>query len=115
MKRNYKIGILIDQLIIGGVQKIALEDARALKKMGHNVTLLVLMKKGYDNKFKGFSKGVDIRFLSDSYPFFLKYSIKFPIFSFFSTLHVLSPILAPFVIKKHEFDIIVSHGTTTCF
>lgn len=115
MKRHYKIGILIDQLIIGGVQKIALEDARALKKMGHNVTLLVLMRKGYDNKFKDFSKGVDIRFLSDSYPFFLKYSVKFPIFSFFSTLHVLSPFLTPFVISKNEFDIIVSHGTTTCF
>lgn len=115
MKRHYKIGILIDQLIIGGVQKIALEDARALKKMGHTVTLLVLMRKGYHNKFKDFSKGVDIRFLSDSYPFFLKHSIKFPIFSFFSTLHVLSPFLATRAIKKNEFDIIVSHGTTTCF
>ena len=115
MKRHYKIGILIDQLIIGGVQKIALEDARALKKMGHGVKLLVLMRKGYQNKFKDFSKGVDIRFLSDSYPTPLKHSIKFPIFSFFSTLHILSPFLAPFTIKKNEYDIIVSHGTTTCF
>lgn len=115
MKKHYKIGILIDQLIIGGVQKIALEDARALKKMGHSVTLIVLMRKGYNRKFKDFSKAVDIRFLSDSYPFFLKRSIKFPIFSFFSTLHVLSPFLATSVIKKNEFDIIVSHGTTTCF
>lgn len=115
MKRRYKIGILIDQLIIGGVQKIAIEDAKNLKKLGADVTLLVLMRKGYQNKFKKNSKGVDIRFLSDSYPFFLKYSVKFPIFSFFSTLHVLSPFLAPFVIKNNEFDIILSHGTTTCF
>ncbi len=114
-KKYYKTGILIDQLIIGGVQKIALEDARVLKKMGHTVTLLVLMRKGYHNKFKDFSKGVDIRFLSDSYPFFLRHSIKFPIFSFFSTLHILSPFLAARAIKKNEFDIIVSHGTTTCF
>ncbi len=114
-KRHYKIGILIDQLIIGGVQKIALEDARELKKMGHSVTLLVLMRKGYHKNFKDFSKGVDIRFLSDSYPFFLKHSIKFPIFSFFSTLHILSPFLAALAVKENEFDIIVSHGTTTCF
>ena len=114
-KQKPKIAVFIDQLVLGGVQKTAIEDAKNLKKLGVDVTLLVLMRKGYDNKFKGFSKGVDIRFLSDSYPFFLKYSIKFPIFSFFSTLHVLSPFLAPFVIKKNEFDIIVSHGTTTCF
>ncbi len=115
MKKHYKIGILIDQLIIGGVQKIALEDARALQKMGHSVTLLVLMRKGYHRQFKDFSKGVDIKFLSDSYPFFLKHSIKFPIFSFFSTLHILSPFLATMTIRKNEYDIIVSHGTTTCF
>src|SRR3990167_6910512 len=114
-KQKPKIAVFIDQLVLGGVQKTAIEDAKNLKKLGVDVTLLVLMRKGYDNKFKGFSKGVDIRFLSDSYPFFLKHSVKFPIFSFFSTLHVLSPFLAPFVIKKNEFDIIVSHGTTTCF
>ena len=114
-KRKYKIGILVDQLILGGVQKIAIEDARNFEKLGHEATLLVLMRKGANKNYKSYTKGVNVKFLSDSYPWpFLK-SIKFPIFSFFSTLHILSPILAPFVIKKKRFDIIVSHGTTTCF
>ena len=114
-KKSYKIGILVDQLIVGGVQKIAVEDAKALEKLGHKAEVLVLMRKGYNPKYKNFFSGVKVRFLSDSYPFFLKHSIKFPIFSFFSTLHILSPFLAPFAIKEKEFDIIVSHGTTTCF
>lgn len=115
MKNKYKIGILVDQLVIGGVQKIAIEDARNLKKLGHQVQLLVLMRKGYNPSFKEFTRGVNIRFLSDYYPFPFNHSIKFPIFSFFSTLHILSPFLAPFFIKEGQFDIILSHGTTTCF
>jgi len=110
-----KIAILVDQLVIGGVQKIAIEDARNLQKLGHKVQLLVLMRKGYNPKFKEFAKQVNIQFLSDRYPFPFNHSVKFPIFSFFSTLHVLSPFLAPFVIKRGQFDIILSHGTTTCF
>ena len=115
MNKTYKIGILIDQLTIGGVQKIAIEDARALTKLGHFAQILVLMRKGYKQEYKSFTKGVAIRFLSDSYPWPLKYSIKFPIFSFFSTLHILSPFLGRLAIKEKEFDIIISHGTTTCF
>ena len=115
MNKTYKIGILIDQLTIGGVQKIAIEDARALTKLGHFAQILVLMRKGYKQEYKSFTKGVAIRFLSDSYPWPLKYSIKFPIFSFFSTLHILSPFLGRLAIKEKGFDIIISHGTTTCF
>ena len=114
-KNHYKIGILVDQLIVGGVQKIAIEDARMLQKLGHQTELLVLMRKGYKPKYKNFAKGVKIRFLSDSYPLIIKHSFKFPIFSFFSTLHILSPFLSRLAIKEKEFDIIISHGTTTCF
>lgn len=114
-KGKYKIGILIDQLFPGGVQKIALEDARSLQELGHEVEVLVLMRKGHKHAFNEFSKGVKVRFLSDSYPLIFKSSIKFPIFSFFSTLHVLSPFLSPLSVKEKEFDLIISHGTTTCF
>ena len=114
-KKYYKIGILIDQLIIGGVQKIAVEDARSFKRLGHEAEVLVLMRKGYKPEYQEFAKGVKIRFLSDSYPWFFKHSFKFPIFSFFSTLHVLSPFLSHMAIKDKEFDVIISHGTTTCF
>lgn len=114
-QKRFKIGILVDQLTIGGVQKIAIEDARALTKLGHHAEVLVLMRKGYRQNYKDFHKGVKVRFLSDSYPLFLRHSFKFPIFSFFSTLHILSPIFAPYVIKDKEFDIIIGHGTTTCF
>ena len=115
MSKKYKIAILIDQLVFGGVQKMALENARILNELGHKTELLVLMRKGYRPQYKSFTRGVAIRFLSDSYPWPLKYSIKFPIFSFFSTLHILSPFLSRLAIKEKEFDIIISHGTTTCF
>lgn len=110
-----KIGILIDQLIYGGVQKTAIEEARNLNQLGHEACLLVLMREGSEYFDKKDVSGVKVRFLSDDYPLFFKRSFKFPIFSFLSSLYLLSPFLAPWHVKKREFDIVVSHGTTTCF
>ena len=110
-----KIGILIDQLVLGGVQKNAIQEVRQLRKLGHHATLLVLMRKGFQETFASQVQDIPVRFLSDRYPRLFRQSIKFPIFSFFSTLHVLSPFLAPSTIQRKDFDIIVSHGTTTCF
>lgn len=110
-----KIGILIDQLVLGGVQKTALMEAKTLQKKGHQVTVLVLMRHNYTNQYADLTKNLKVRFLSDDYPYPLRRSFKFPIFSFLSTLHLLSPTLAPRVIRPKQFDLIISHGTTTCF
>lgn len=109
-----KIAILIDQLVPGGVQKDAANEVYYLKKFGHDAKLLVLMRRGYLPKYQSFFPKIPTQFLSDKYPKPFKNSYKFPIFTFFSTLHVLSPYLAPPKIKPKDFDIIVAHGTTTC-
>lgn len=113
-KKLLKIGILIDQLVPGGVQKDAANEVFYLNKFGHKAKLLVLMRKGYLPKYQLFFPKVPTEFLSDNYPILLKNSFKFPIFTFFSTLHILSPLLAPLKTTKGSFDIIVAHGTTTC-
>lgn len=109
-----KIAIFIDQLVLGGVQKDATEEVRMLRKLGFDAQLIALMRQGFKPEFKRIVKDISYEFLSDRYPKLLGRSFKFPIFSFFSTLHLLSPFLAPFFVKKGEWDIIVGHGTTTC-
>lgn len=114
MKRKLKIGIVTDQLLAGGVQLAAIEQVKELNKLGHKAKLLILMRKKYPTDFSYLVKGIPYQFLSDSYPPFFRKTIKFPIFSFLSTLHLVSPILAPSVIKKDDYDILISLGTTTC-
>lgn len=113
MKNPYKIAIVIDQLLPGGVQKAAIEEVRNLQKMGFQTNLLVLMRKGFESKHKYLVKGIDYQFLSDRYPKIFQKNIKLPIFRFLSILHLTSPIIAPFKIKSNEFDLLISHGTTT--
>ncbi len=113
-QKKLKIGIVVDQLLTGGVQLAAIEQTKQFNKLGHKARLLILMRKKYPTDFSYLVKNIPYQYLSDSYPFFLKKTIKFPIFSFLSTLHLLSPILAPKVIRKKDYDILISWGTTTC-
>ena len=108
-----KVGILIDQLVPGGVQKTAIDEARNLKKLGYLPKLLILMRTAAKKSNLDLVLDIDYEFLSDRYPKFLRKSFKLPIFKFLSTLHLVSPILAPMKVKPKEFDIIISHGTTT--
>ncbi len=112
-KKRLKIGVVIDQLLPGGVQKSAIEEVRWLNKLGHEAKLIILMRKGFEKKFGKFVQSLPCEFLSDRYPKLFQKSFKFPFFTFLSTLHLVSPVLASFKIKKGEFDLIVSHGTTT--
>ncbi len=113
-KRKLKIGVVVDQLIAGGVQLIAIEQVKGLRKLGHDARLLILMRKKYPNDYSYLVKGVPCQYLSDFYPWPFKCTIKFPIFSFLSTLHLLGPLFAPSAIKKNSHDILIGHGTTTC-
>ena len=117
MKQNEKkpkIAVFIDQLVLGGVQKDAIEEVRMLGKLGSQAKLVSLMRSGFKPKYLKYIQDIPFEFLSDRYPPLLRHSFKFPVFSFFSTLHLISPFLAPFFVKKREWDIIVAHGTTTC-
>lgn len=109
-----KIGILIDRLNVGGVEKIALEEVIALRKAGVNAELIVLRKKGVvDNAFEDLRKDVPITFLDQRLPRFFRLSFSLPLFHFFSTFHITYPLILPFVVKRGEYDYLISHGTYT--
>lgn len=116
MKDDRKIAVLIDRLNVGGVEKIAIEEVKALRELGKNAYLVVLRRKGVvDNAFEDLRKGLPTVFLDDRLPFFLKFSFKFPVSNFFSLFHISYPFLIPFVLKKNEFDYFIVHGTCTAF
>ncbi|MBU1868153.1 glycosyltransferase [Patescibacteria group bacterium] len=108
-----RIAILLDQLVMGGVQKIALQEALEFQKAGHDVDVLVLMREGLDKRLDEFTKDLNVRFLSDTYPLIFRRSFGIPPFSFLSTGHLTSPYLAPYVLKDN-YDFIIAHGSTTC-
>lgn len=113
MGKKLKIGFVTDQLLAGGVQLAAIEQIKLLNKLGHKAKLLILMRKKYPTDFSYLVKNVPHQYLSDSYPILFRKTYKFPVFSFLSTLHLASPFFAPKVLKKQDFDILISLGTTT--
>lgn len=113
MIKKLKIAVVVDQLLPGGVQKCAIEEVKCFNKLGHSAKLLILMRKGFERKFANLVKDTPYEFLSDRYPKIFRKSFKLPFFTFLSTLHLFSPMLAPLKVKEEEFDIIISHGTTT--
>lgn len=113
MAKKLKIGILIDELIPGGVQITAIQETANLIKLGFNATLLVLMRKGYQTKHHYLVKNIPHKFISDRLPKPLQASFKIPFFRFLTSAHLLSPLFAPLFTPNNEFDLIISHGTTT--
>lgn len=111
---NLKIAILIDQLVPGGVQKAAIAEAHELKKLGHIVSLLVLIRTKGSYQYEDLTKGLKIIFLSDYNPFLFKKALKIPYFYFLTHLHILSPLFVQRYRFFKDFDFIISHGTTTC-
>jgi len=111
-----KIGILIDRLNVGGVEKIAVQEVRALKEMNIDATLLVLSRKTIvKNALSDLLKNVPVEYLEDRLPRIFRFSFKIPFFSFFSFFHLTYPFLLPLVIKKKEYDFLVSHNSYTSF
>jgi len=117
--KEIKIGVLIDRVIPGGAEKIAIKQVQTLRELGYDARLLVINKvdkKGMEGKpFLDIMGKIPIEYLSDRIPKFLRFDFKFPFFSFFSFFHFSYPFLIPFTVKRKEFDIIISHGTYTCF
>ena len=114
-KSPRKIGVVIDRLNVGGVEKIAIEQVKALRKNGEDAHLVVLREKAVvPNAFKDLRKGLPIIYLDRRLPKFFRYSFQFPLFSFFSSFHVTYPFVLPFVVKRKEFDYLIVHGTYTC-
>ena len=111
-----KIGIVIDQLNVGGVEKIAIEQVTALRNKKVNAKLIILKKKKLiDTTFDQLLKDVPIVYLDSRLPSILRFSFKFPVFYFFSSFHLSYPFLIPWIVKDNEFDYLFSHGTYTSF
>lgn len=110
-----KIGILIDRLNVGGVEKIALEQVHALREIGVDAKLYVMRKKSVvQEPFPDLVKNVPIVYLDQRLPAIFRFSFSFPFFYFFSLFHVTYPFFLPFVVKSKEVDYFVVHGTYTC-
>ncbi|HUD10515.1 MAG TPA: glycosyltransferase [Candidatus Saccharimonadales bacterium] len=111
-----KIGIVIDRLNVGGVEKIAIEEVIALRQLGEDAQLVVLREKAVvQNAFPDLLHDVPVVYLDKRLPKLLRFSFPFPVFSFFSLFHITYPLFLPFVVKKKEFDYFIVHGTYTCF
>ena len=109
-----RIGVLIDQLSLGGVTKIASEEARYLKKLGYQVDLLVLLRTKQKKVINIIDSEIKIKFLSDKFPKIFKKYFKFPFLYYFSSFHITSPFVINRAIRKNDYDLIIAHGTYTC-
>lgn len=114
-KSSPKIGVVIDRLNIGGVEKIAIEQVTALRKLGEDACLVVLREKAVvPNAFPELLRNISVIYLDQRLPKALRWSFQFPLFHFFSSFHLTYPLFLPFVVKKKEFDYLIVHGSYTC-
>jgi len=111
-----KIGILLDQITLGGPPKAAFEEVKYLRELGHDARLLVIMRRQTKGEYcyEDIIQDIPIEYLSDRLPQIFRRSFKLPYFSFFSSFHLTSALFTPRTIQKREYDILVSHGTYTC-
>lgn len=110
-----RVGILIDRLNVGGVEKIAIEEVKALRALGEDAHLVVLRQKAVvSDAFSDLLGDVPIIYLDQRLHRFLRFSFSFPMFHFFSLFHITYPLFLPLVVKRKEFDYLIVHGTYTC-
>ena len=109
-----KIAVLIDQLNVGGVEKVAMEEVRTLNDMGHHAELVVLRRKALvDNPFPGLQRLIPITYLDDRLPWFLKGSFRLRPFYFLALFHFTYPILLPWTVSRRKYDLTISHNSYT--
>jgi glycosyltransferase involved in cell wall biosynthesis len=107
---------LVDRVLMGGVEKIAIEEVDAFRRQGIDAQLLVLSRNyTMPEGFSDLLRNVPIVHLSDRLPRLLRFDFKMPLFHFFSFFHISSPFLLPFVVKEREYDFIISHNSYTSF
>jgi glycosyltransferase involved in cell wall biosynthesis len=114
--KKLKVAVVIGELTyIGGVVIAATREVEDLRKMGHEVELVVLSRnKKIDPCSIIDTKKIPVRFFSDELPRVLQFSFKFPLFSFFSFFHLTAFLTSPFLFKKHGYDSILVHETYNC-
>jgi glycosyltransferase involved in cell wall biosynthesis len=110
------MAVMIDRLVLGGVEKTAIEEVKALRDIGVDATLLVLKRdSSVPEAVREWLSGVPVEYLDDRLARFLRVSWRVPGFYFFSVFHVLYALLLPLRVKPHEWDVILSHNSYTSF
>jgi len=105
-----KIGVLIDELLPGGVQKTALEETRHFIRQGQEAELLALTERNVEGyKYEDLLGDIPVKFLSKLFPV-LEHSLRLPGFNTLSTYHVASFLIAPLTRLWRKFDVIIGHG-----
>jgi glycosyltransferase involved in cell wall biosynthesis len=110
------MGVMIDRLVLGGVEKTAIEEVRALREIGVDATLMVLKRdRSVPESVQEWLSGVPVEYLDDRLASFLRVSWRIPGFYFFSVFHVLYALVLPWRIGRRERDVILSHNSYTTF
>src|SRR5713226_513880 len=108
------IAVLIDRLNVGGVEKVAMEEVRALNDMGHDAELVVLRRKGLvANPFPELQRKIPITYLDDRLPNYLTTSFSLRPFYFLSLFHFTYAFLLPWRMRRREYDLVISHNSYT--
>jgi glycosyltransferase involved in cell wall biosynthesis len=109
------VGILVDRLTVGGVEKTAIQEVRHLNDLGHNSILLVLRRGTAPEAYTEILSHIPLIYLDDRLPKVFRSSFSLPFFAFFSLFHLTYPVLIPFVVRNDEFRVIISHNSYTTF
>lgn len=113
-----KICFLADELAPGSAPVIIGHTIRGLRKLGHDAECVLIVRKPITHPeiFNHYLRGdVPIKYIYDRIPKWLRWDFKFPGFSFFSFHHILGGILAPFIFKDKEYDLIIANCQYTSF
>ena len=86
---NLKVGVMIDELHTGGIEKIAIQQVDALKRIGKKAGLIVLRRVKIEaHPYSEFLKNTPVIYLDDRLPRWFKFSFKIPFFSYFSLFRI---------------------------
>jgi len=110
-----KICFLADELAPGSAPVIIGHTIRGLRKLGYDAECLLIVKRPYQEGFDYYLRNVEIKYIYDRIPKWLRWDFKFPGFSFFSLHHIWCGILAPFIFKRKEYDLIIANCQYTSF
>jgi glycosyltransferase involved in cell wall biosynthesis len=108
------MAVMIDRLVLGGVEKTAIEEVKALRDIGIDATLIVLKRdRRIPDAVREWLSGVPVEYLDDRLVRFIRVSWPVPGFYFFSIFHLLYAVLLPARVRRREWDVILSHNSYT--
>lgn len=110
-----RIGVMVDRLEVGGVEKVAIQQVASLREIGHDAELILLRRRGDGlDVFADELAQIPVRALEERLPRAIRGSLPVPGFSFLQTFHLTYPAFARALVRAGEFDALLAHSTYTC-